>query len=165
MADTTHVGWKTEPVKDDQSTRPENGGRVQGRTSGLQATGQGRPVCRHDQIDVAQPLTSLPSRRNGPRFLDCPAEGCRQNRALPATAPGRDERLSRLDVRREAVDCFWGSAPRARPNQKLRAIAQFPAAEKELINGRLDQGREFTDLVVKQFAAQLNLTVFIERFD
>jgi hypothetical protein len=58
MADTTHVGWKTEPVKDD-CEQASNGGRVQGRTGGLEAKGHGRPVCLSDQIDAALTPTKL----------------------------------------------------------------------------------------------------------
>jgi hypothetical protein len=85
----------------------QNGGRVQGRTGGSRAKGQGRPVCLHDQLDAAQPLTNLPRQEDGPIISDVPADGDPPE-TLPTTAPRRDERPARPDVRRKAVDCIWG---------------------------------------------------------
>jgi hypothetical protein len=79
MADTTHVGWKTEPVRDD-CEKVSNGGRVQGRTGGLGAEGQGRPVCLSDQIDAAPTLTDLFQHDGGPSHSDRLAESNRRKR-------------------------------------------------------------------------------------
>jgi hypothetical protein len=63
MADTTHVGWKTEPVKDDQGIGLEWRSRP---GTDWQLTGQGRPVCLHDQLDAVQPLATEPRHEDGP---------------------------------------------------------------------------------------------------
>ena len=57
------------------------------------------------------------------------------------------------------------SAPRPDADQQLRAIAQFPPAEEELIEGRFDEGRKLTDLATEQFTAQFDLAILVKRSD
>ena len=64
--------------------RPRNCGRVQGRTGGPTAKGQGRPVCLHDQTRPCLLAAELPWRSDG--SMDRPG---RLNAAVASTAVDR----------------------------------------------------------------------------
>ena len=86
--------------------RPRNCGRVQGRTGGPRATGQGWPVCLHDQSADRASRRRTASTRDGSMDSAGPAASIRrQNRIRP---PLHVMNGPQADRPRKAVDFLFG---------------------------------------------------------
>ncbi len=89
MADTTHVGGN--PIRSGTAEKwLRNCGRVQGRTGGLRATGQGWPVSMQAQIKAV--LQAMASRRRKASRSDSAGAvprgpGCTEIRDRPPLPP------------------------------------------------------------------------------
>jgi hypothetical protein len=108
LADTTHVGWKTDPVKDDRGRAPILRSRP-GTDLRLEGQGPGTARSHEDQKRAAKAVTNLPRSRSARVWGWA---GWRQRLLAPRpTADPRDKGPSRSRVSRRAVVFF--SAVRA----------------------------------------------------